>query len=371
MGYLEYYLARELIKLGQEVYIFTFNLSKRDLRIIHKEGFKVIYIPYFIILNGYHLPSLSGINFIINFIKLEKPEIIHCEPLYSPLSLIFLACKRVFHFKIVGSILTQLNLPWSKIKKILFSISKIIIEIYAEKISETIFVKSRELEKIILNIYNVPINKLRIIPLGADSEIFKFDPKSREILRNKLGMSKNDVVIVYSGKINPSKDLDVLIIALAPIIIQNNKVKLLIVGKGNLSYVEYLEKLALNLMISNNIIFHPWVHRTKLPGYYSASDIAVWPGLSSGSIVEAASVGLPIIIAKYPVEIFAIEYDNGFIFEPGNVNELREYLQNLIYDEKLRKEMGQRSRLLVEQKLNWKAITIQYLKAYNLALKKL
>jgi glycosyltransferase involved in cell wall biosynthesis len=147
-------------------------------------------------------------------------------------------------------------------------------------------------------------------------------------------------------------------------------VKLLVIGEGKSFYIEYLEKLISNLRISDNVIFYPWVKRTILPSFYSASDIGVWPGLSSISIVEAASTGLPIIIASYPVETFALENENGFAFKLGNVKELRKCLEILIYNDKLRKEMGRRSRLLVEQKLNWKAITTQYLNAYNLALNK-
>ena len=116
------------------------------------------------------------------------------------------------------------------------------------------------------------------------------------------------------------------------------------------------------------MIFHPWVNRKTLNSLYSASDIGVWPGLSSVSIVDAASSGLPLVIARYPVETYAIENGNGFAFEIDNVEELRRYLEILIYDDKLRKEMGRKSRELVENKLNWKSITTRYLKAYTLAL---
>jgi glycosyltransferase involved in cell wall biosynthesis len=367
-GYLEYYLAKELTKLGHKVYIFTFGWSKGHSRTMLKEGFEVVNIPYFATVYGYHVPNFDGVAYILRFIKMGKPDIIHCQPLDSPLSICFIVWKDLFKYKIVGSIMTQLNMifsPWDIKKKTLFSLAKIIVTDRVKKRSEIIFAKTGELAKLISRSYDVPQNKFRIIPLGSDPELFKFDLETRVLLRKKLGLSENDIVIVYSGKIDPSKRLDVFVKALAPIVLKNNKVKLLIVGKGEFYYVKYLKMLISNLKITNNVIFHPWVNRTMISTFYSASDIGTWPGLSSISIIDAVSTGLPVVIARYPVEIFAIENENGFAFEIDNVEELRKCLEILVRDDKLRKEMGCRSRLLVEQRLSWNKIVEEYLRVYN------
>jgi glycosyltransferase involved in cell wall biosynthesis len=283
------------------------------------------------------------------------------------LPLFFITLKRVFNFKIGGSILTQLNLifsPWGLKEKVLFALSKIVISRYIAKKYEVIFAKTNELAKIISRSYDIPQSKFRIIPLGADPELFKFNSEARASIRKKLGVSEDDVIIVYSGKIDPSKRLHILIEALSPIMKRDRRVKLLIIGRGDAEYIELLKKLISDENIAENVIFHPWVDRTMLNSLYSASDIGVWPGLSSISIVEAASSGLPLIIARYPVEIYAVENGNGFTFKIDDVNELRKCLEILIYDEKLRREMGYKSRKLVEEKLNWKTITLKYLEAY-------
>jgi glycosyltransferase involved in cell wall biosynthesis len=319
-------------------------------------------------IHGYHVPSLRGIADITKFIKEERPDIIHCQPLDSPLSLFFIAWKSFFRYKILGSMMTQLNLvfsPWGMKKKLLFSLSKILVTAYVGKRSDIVFAKNGELAKLLSRSYALPHNKFSIIPLGSDSELFKFDPEARVQVRKKLGLSKTDVVLVYSGKVDSSKGLDVFINALAPIAIRNDKVKLLIIGKGDLSFIEYLKRLISTLKIEKTVIFHPWINQTLIPSFYSASDIGVWPGLSSISIVDAASTGLPLIIAKCPVETFAIENGNGFAFEIGNEQELRRCIEILIHDETLRKEMGRKSRLLVEQNLNWASIAQRYLNTYT------
>jgi len=371
-GYLESYLAEELSKLGHKVYIFTFGCGKKVSREMLRKGFEVIRIPYIAtIADSFHIPRFNGIGYVIKFIKIKKPNVVHCQPLGSVLSLIFLLFKNIFGYKIVGSIASQLNLvfrPWNLMKKILFCLSKIVIANYAKRKTEIFFAKTNELAKILSRSYGVPKNKFRIIPLGADPELFKFDYNARIFLRKRLGLSENDVVVVYSGKIDSLKRLHVLIEALSPIIKRDRKVKLLIVGKGNTRYIELLKKFISDRNIADNIIFHPWVERTVLSSFYSASDISVWPGLSSTSIVDAASNGLPLIIARYPVETYTVENGNGFTFEINNVKELRKYLKILIYDDELRRNMGRKSRKLVEQKLNWKTITMQYLEAYTSTL---
>jgi len=368
-GYLEYYLARELTKLGHKIYVFTFGKNGAISRIRMREGFEVINLPYLTSLNGDYIPTLSGIAYIIQFVGKEKPEIVHCQPLCSILSMVFISTRHFFGYEILGSLYTQTPSLDRISRRLLFYFVRLLVRFYIKNRSEKIFVKSNELMKIQEQLFGTPRHKFCIIPLGADEILFKFNSKARMILRKKLNLSETDIVIVYSGKINRSKDIDVLIKAVAPIITQNRKVKLLIIGSGEPPYIEYLRHLISSFKILNNVIFHSWVHRTSLPAFYSASDIAVWPGMSSISIIEAASTGLPLIIARSPVEIYGVRYGNGFVFKRGSINELHKYLETLIYNEKLRKEMGHKSRQLVERRLNWRSIALQYVDVYKHTLR--
>lgn len=364
-GYLEYYLARELTKLGHKISVFTFAKIKKILKIRTKENFEVIKLPHLALLNGQHIPTLGGIAYAIQFIREERPEIIHCQPLSSVLSIVFISFRQLLGYKIVGSMFSQNPSLDNVFKKLLFHLQKLIVKLYIKNRSEIIFVKSKDLMKTHEQLFGISRHKFGIIPLGVDPDLFKYSDEARNRIRRLLGLSADNIVLVYSGRIISSKRLDILVKAIAPLIKQNGKIYLLIVGSGDTFYTKYIKGLSRDLRISKNIIFHPWVHRTKLSDFYSASDIGVWPGLSSISIVEAGSVGLPVIIEDSPFEIYAIEYGNGFAFEPNNITELREYLEKLIYDDNLRNDMGKKSRLLVEQKLNWKTITHKYLDIYK------
>jgi len=364
-GYLEYYLAKELTKLGHKVWVLTFGWGKHILRTRFVEGFEVIRIPPIATWNGLHIPCFNAIIYIVKFIKKERPDVIHCQPLFSPLSLIFIWSQRLSKHKIVGSLITGEYSISSTIANLKYEATKIVIEHYVENKADSIFAVNDGWKKILLELFDLAEQKISLVPLGVDIEIFKFDAQTRISMRDRLHLFPDNIVVVYSGKITSSKKLHLLVKAIAPIMMRNQKVKLLIVGDGESSYLEHLKELCSNLKVSNNVIFHPSVHRTKLAEFYSASDVAVWPGSVSISIIEAASVGLPVIIKRTPITKFEIEYDNGFAFEPENVIELNSYLEKLVTNHELRKDMGKKSRLLVEQKLNWQAIARQYLDAYR------
>lgn len=372
-GYLEYHLAKEFSKLGHIVYVFSFA-SDDEVKMEFNEGFHIIYLPSLLNINSYHFMTISSYKFLLNFLNRERPDVVHCQPIDSPLSLLFIFYSNRFNYAIVGPVLTQLNLifsPWGFFKKLLFSASKIIVTYYAAKKSVYIFAKTVELGKIVSKSYDIPMNKFRVIPLGTDPELYKYNAMAHRSIREKLFFSEENIILVYSGKIDSTKGLDTLIKALSNIVYENNKINLLIIGKGNPVYVDYLKGIIKELRLSRNVTFQGWADRKGLNDFYSASDIAVWPGLSSISIVDAASVSLPLIIAYTPVESFAIDNKNGLAFTLGNTSELQNHLRTLIYNTALRKEMGLRSRELVENKLNWKGIAFQYYLSYKNAVNEL
>lgn len=367
--YLEHYLARELARLGHEVHIFTFKSSKIDSDNNADLGFTVHRLPSIATIKPFHLPSPRAIAYIAEFVRRKKPDIIHCQPIFSPLSIVFFGCRAFGHYKIVGSLITGPHSIDSIVSTFKYLIAKIVVEHYAIRQSRMVFAKSEGLRKLLLHMFDINQEKISVVPLGADSNVFSHNKSARIETRVRLGIDPDDVVVISSGKLEPSKRIDDLMKALAPIIRKNRHVKLLIRGGGEKSYLNSLKELSKDLDISENVLFHSWVSRLEIPDFFSASDIAVWPSGASISMVEAASTGLPLISMKSPIEAYALSNDNGFIFELGDITELRRLLRILIYDEKLRKEMGYRSRVLVEKKLNWRTITQEYINHYMRVLK--
>jgi len=364
-GYPEYYLARELARLNNDVKIFTFQ-RRTEISRSKVDGFRVVRIPSLLDIHSYHLFSVRNASSIIEITKEYPPEIVHSQPLVSPVSLLFMTFDRAFNYKVVGSLITGESSISNVFARLEFDFVRLLIKKYVDRKAEIIFALSEDVKKLLLDFFHISPKKIFVVPFGADHNLFRFNSTTRQRIRESLGLHHHDLAIVYSGKIVPAKRPDLLIKALAHLKSIDKPIKLLIVGDGSFGYVESLKKLALSLNIGNKIVFHHAVHRTKLPEYYSASDIAVWPGAPSISIIEAMSTGLPVIVRKSFVSRCELQYDNGFSFDPGNLNALTTCLRKLISDPELRVRMGKRSRALVEDKLNWEKIAKTYLDLYKM-----
>ena len=91
----------------------------------------------------------------------------------------------------------------------------------------------------------------------------------------------------------------------------------------------------------------------------------MWPGTNTITTVEALSVGIPVIVSKDPTTKHMISNNNGYCFERGNDNQLANLLETLIKNDKIREEMGKRSRKLAEKKLSWEVIAKKSINIYT------
>jgi glycosyltransferase involved in cell wall biosynthesis len=95
----------------------------------------------------------------------------------------------------------------------------------------------------------------------------------------------------------------------------------------------------------------------EMPGFVSGQDKLEWlqrasvfvlPSYAEGmpvAILEAMAVGLPIVTTPVGATPDVVEDGvNGFLIEPGDVSQLAARLIQLLQDENLRREMGQRNR---------------------------
>ncbi|NAZ25417.1 MAG: glycosyltransferase [Thermofilum sp.] len=361
-GYLEYYLFKELIKLKIKTIIITFGHYKRFLR-INKKDYKIVYLPSLLSFNSYHFPNLIALIHLLKIIKEESPQIIHCQPLFSPTCVYLLAMKKVFKYKCVGSLITGEFHLKSITTLIFFKLVIWVISLVKSNIDHFFAINSY-VKNYISQTFGISSNKITIIPLGVDTELFRFDECKRIQIRQRLGIQLDDKIVCYSGRILPEKKLESLIMAIAPIVKNDPKVKLLVIGDDNPKYLKFLKQLIIENQLESNVIFHPTVHRTQLPSFYSACDIAVWPAAPTISILEAASMGIPVISGsgffyKHLAEMGAI-----YLIKRGDWLTLSLLIYNLLKNDDLRKRMRVILRNLMIENFDWRNIAKEYFKIY-------
>lgn len=134
--------------------------------------------------------------------------------------------------------------------------------------------------------------------------------------------------ILFVGRLNIYKGVQILISAFKQL--QCKNIHLHIVGEGK--DMEELKKFSCN---SNNISFYGFVSEDMLLELYRKANIAVVPSIWYETfgivIIESFKYGTPVIasnIGGFP-ELVKNGY-NGFLFEAGNADELKNILENLI-----------------------------------------
>jgi glycosyltransferase involved in cell wall biosynthesis len=173
----------------------------------------------------------------------------------------------------------------------------------------------------LLTEHGVPTSSIESIPNGIDtSAFFPADQAEKSALRSKLGIPEVEVTGIFVGRLQPVKQVDVLLRAWASV----DCGKLLVLGDG--PQRDVLVQLAQDLGLSERVIFKGMV--ANVADYLRAADIFILPSSSEGlsvALLEAMSSGLvPIATAVGGNMDLIIDGKNGLLVPPGNVAALRD-----------------------------------------------
>lgn len=205
----------------------------------------------------------------------------------------------------------------------------------------------------------IPEDKIKIIYNGIN---YPITPDYRRIneLKDNYHIAADDCVILHTANLKPIKGHIYLLEALAKIIPQYPKVKLLIIGEGPIR--GELSALAFELKIQKNVIF-----TGKVPNALQILDIAhigVLPSLSEGmsnALLEYMACAKPSVATFVGGNPELIQSGvEGYLVNKENVQELKEVLLKLILDPLLRKQMGDAATKKIEKNFTVDKMTQHY-----------
>jgi len=145
-------------------------------------------------------------------------------------------------------------------------------------------------------------DKVNAVHNGIDLQRFSPQIKSN-INREDLGLSQNDYILLFSGRINKDKGVSELIDAMLKLKDTSN-IKLLILGSsffGNaINENEFIKSLkSKTRIIADRISFTGFIPYSQIPSYLKLADVAVIPSIWDDpfptTVLEAQAMGLPII----------------------------------------------------------------------------
>lgn len=185
-------------------------------------------------------------------------------------------------------------------------------------------------------------------PYTVDNQWFQDrKPPSDKIpsLRKEFGLDPDLPTVLFVGKLIERKQPLFLLRAFHNAI--SDDAQLVYVGSGELK--EKIETSAKRLGISEHVYTPGFVKQEHLPFYYTMADVFCLPSSDEpwGLVInEALNFGLPIIASDAVGAAPDLVTDNGIVFDAFNSGSLANALEQVLFDEELRKEMSEVSKQL-------------------------
>ena len=319
-------LRDELLRHGHEVYVITTyngDGSEKwddDGLILRLPGMELKFLYGYIMTSPFHSHAVEEIR------KLNL-DLIHAQTEFG-VGIFARICARQLKIPLVSTYHTTyedythyVNSIHSKVldalaKKGVAKLSKLYGDSSMQVIAPSIKTKK------MLEGYHIR-REIDVIPTGL--ELAKFSPEGfteeeKKEVRASFGLTMDDTVIVYVGRLAQEKALDIVMEGFEKALRQGLKVHLLIIGGG--PDEERLRKIAEKMNLSE------WIHvagprpATVVPSIYKSADAFVSASLSETqgmTFIEALSSGLPLFARKDDVlDGLLIPEETGWFFKDSD-----------------------------------------------------
>ena len=181
---------------------------------------------------------------------------------------------------------------------------------------------------------------------GVGIDLKKFRPQVDQIkveLRNEYSYNPDDFILIYVGELSYRKHQDVLIKAIDKIVNQIPKLKLLLVGDGDL-FDTYQELIIRNNLSKNVELLG---YRKDVPKLMLLSDVVVSSSRQEGlpvNVMEAMATSLPLIVSNCRGNKDLVKHmGNGLLVTKDDEGEYAKSILKLYNDSKLKERLSANS----------------------------
>lgn len=211
-------------------------------------------------------------------------------------------------------------------------------------------------------------NKFSPIIYGVDPNVFKPVNKMNKIIRKKLNIPDNNLIVLGVGRLVAKKGFKYLIKAIPTILKVNKNITFVIIGEGDQR--KLLENLLKKLDLEKSVKLPGWAKYDELIYYYNVCDAFILPSVrdeegnlddQSVSVVEAMACSKPVITTDFPgYKIVMRNSKNGYLVPEKDAQKMSQAIIKLISSPKLRNDMGKTSREIVLNHFSWNSIGKEY-----------
>ncbi len=248
-------------------------------------------------------------------------------------------------------------------------VQRIIIREIAEQSSKIIVMSQRAVE-FLTTIYDIPVEKIKIIEHGVPNVNAPEDNPIKNITP-----FKNHRALLTFGLISRNKGLETVIRALPKIVDKHPDVMYVVLGNthpgviknSGEEYRDHLKTLATQLNVLRHLTFiNKFVSEEELVNYLSAAEIYVTPYLNeaqitSGTLSYAVGAGAAVVSTPYWHATELLAENRGRLFDFKNADALADIINELLDQNRVLNELKENA-YEYGLHLRWPVIGAEYIK---------
>jgi glycosyltransferase involved in cell wall biosynthesis len=198
--------------------------------------------------------------------------------------------------------------------------------------------------------YGVPSEHIVTIPTGID--LASFDkPIKWDLKKEYPQIKEDDRILLFVGRLGKEKNISFLLKVFKKILMEETKVKFVIVGGG--PEKEELEKLAMELNIVENVIFTGSQPREKVIDAYKQAYLFIFASYTETQglvILESMAAGTPVVaLGKLGVyDILSRKDTGGIMIKDLNEDDFSHVILKLLKESSTHEEIKEKAKIFVE-----------------------
>ncbi len=330
-------------------------------------------------------PFSSFYNCVMFNVDPIDSQIVHCHTWYSHLGGLF-AQKAYGIPLVVTTHSLEPHRPWKREQLGLGYELSLWVEKTAMENADAIIAVSKGMKEDVLNLFNVEADKIKVIYNGIDTDEYK--PVESQDALIEYGIDPDSPYVLFVGRITRQKgiihlvnainyineDVQIVLCAGEPDTAEIKKemedgVKKIQEQRKNIVWIsEMVPKRKIIEIYSNAAVF-------CCPSIYEPFGIINLEAMACNTPVVASAVGGIVEIIEHGETGYLVEFEQQkeSPFEAVNPDkfskDIASYINKLMDDEELRKQMGERGRKRAEDTFSWKAIAAEVHELYKSLIK--
>jgi glycosyltransferase involved in cell wall biosynthesis len=206
-----------------------------------------------------------------------------------------------------------------------------------------------------------------VVPLGLPASAYQGLPPAAALARRFPALAGRRVLL-YLGRVDPKKQPEVAIGALAELRRELPDAVLAIAGPGERRYLDSLAALADGLGVASAVHFLGMLRGAEVQEAFVGAAAFLLPSLQENfglAAAEAMAVGCPVIVSPQVALAPLVSSHGAGRVAGATVPAVADAVRTLLADEPGRRAAGERGRALVRQRFTWPAVAADLIRAYE------